>query len=357
MPLTHCQPTHRDDSPVLHTAVCPQCGGPVEPLDRFCGSCGAEQAAAALVHDAAVSQKHLRCQQCGAEVAVGPDQRSYTCAFCDSNYVAEFTPEESRRQTPEFVIGFALTPKEAMERFRRWLGQNHWFRPSDLKLSAIADKLRGVYLPFWSFSMLAQSSWSAAIGEHWYRTETYTTVENGKTVTKTRTVQETEWWDLEGRHHEYYSAYLISGSRGLSQNDAARIQPFHLAALRRYEPYFLAGWLSEEYSIEREAALEMSKDEFFRREQQAIADFLPGDTHRSLRATTHFDRIQSDLILLPIYLLTYRYRGKLYRFLLNGQTGRMDGDKPISWQKILWTVVAAILLVVLFVLLASGWSP
>ena len=46
----------------------------------------------------------------------------------------------------------------------------------------IEGKLRGVYLPFWSFSTLAQSTWSAEIGEHWYRTETYSTVENGRTV-------------------------------------------------------------------------------------------------------------------------------------------------------------------------------
>lgn len=297
-------------------------------------------------------QKFLRCENCGAEVAIDPDQRSYTCTFCDSNYVVEFTPDLSRRQTPEFVIGFAITPEQAMERFRQWLGRNPWFRPSDLKSSTIADKLKGVYLPFWSFSMLARSRWSAAIGEHWYRTETYTTRENGKTVTKTRRVQETEWWNLSGRHHQYYSGYLISGSRGLSQPDAMRIQPFHLAALKRYEPYFLAGWMSEEYSVEREAAVEVCKNEFFCREQNNIQAFLPGDTSRDLRVETSFDDVNSDLILLPIYLLSYRYRDKLYRFMMNGQTGKVAGNKPVSWIKIMLAVVGLILAVLL--LLAVG---
>jgi hypothetical protein len=350
--LTSSEPTTRDRGPVLHTHVCSRCGGPVEPLDRFCGACGAEQPVAAQVLETPPRQKFLRCENCGAEVAIDPDQRSYTCTFCDSNYVVEFTPDLSRRQTPEFVIGFAITPEQAMERFRQWLGRNPWFRPSDLKSSTIADKLKGVYLPFWSFSMLARSRWSAAIGEHWYRTETYTTRENGKTVTKTRTVQETEWWNLSGRHHQYYSGYLISGSRGLSQPDAMRIQPFHLAALKRYEPYFLAGWMSEEYSVEREAAVEVCKNEFFRREQNNIQAFLPGDTSRDLRVETSFDDVNSDLILLPIYLLSYRYRDKLYRFMMNGQTGKVAGNKPVSWIKIVLGVVGLILAVLL--LLAVG---
>jgi hypothetical protein len=265
--------------------------------------------------------------------------------------VVEFNPRETGRQGPEFVIGFAVTPEQALERFRQWLGSNSWFRPGDLKGAEIAEKLRGVYIPFWSFSMLARSTWSASIGEYWYRTETYTVVENGKTVTKTRTVRETEWWGLEGGHHEYYSGYLVSGSRGLSQREADRIKPFHLAALKRYEPYFLAGWLAEEYSIEREAALETSMAVFRHMEADAVAAFLPGDTHSDLRVETEFSDVGSDLVLLPVYVLSYRYRGKLYRFVLNGQTGKATGEKPVSGWRIGIAVAVAAALVGLGMLL------
>jgi hypothetical protein len=212
-------------------------------------------------------------------------------------------------------------------------------------MAQVSEKLKGVYLPFWSFSMLAHSRWSAQIGEYWYRTETYTTTENGKTVTKTRTVRETEWWSLSGNHHRYYSHYLVSGSRGLSQQEADRVKPFHLAALKRYEPYYLAGWLSEEYSVERDHALGVCQQEFYQREHQNVAAFLPGDTQRGLRVDTHFSDINSDLILLPIYLLSYRYRDKLYRFMVNGQTGKASGDKPLSWLKIGIAVVVALVIV------------
>ncbi|MFO0904757.1 MAG: zinc ribbon domain-containing protein [Pirellulales bacterium] len=386
-PLGELAPSSIVDAQVAapHGQPCPACGSPVEPLDKFCPACGTPNASTTLPPAAPPTtappiaaespipgelvapgtaaetpverhdlQKYFRCQQCGSEVGMDLNQRSYACPFCDSTYVAEFAPEATGRQRPEFVIGFAVTAQEAQTRFQHWIADNGWFRPGDLAMNAVADKMRGVYLPFWSFTMLAQSVWRADIGEFWYRTETYTTTDaSGKTETRTRQVRETEWWPLAGRHHRFYAGYLVSGSRGLSQAVADQIQPYNLPALRRYEPYFLAGWLCEEYSVDSQAALEVCRQEFFRREQSNIGAFLPGDTHRSLDVETQFSQISSDLCLLPVYVLSYHYRGKLFRFLVNGQTGKYWGDKPVSWGRI-WiaigvgaAVVAAIVAIIL----------
>jgi DNA-directed RNA polymerase subunit RPC12/RpoP len=340
---------------------CAFCATPVEPLDKFCPACGIANpdfdpaltngtSTHSVGASVPITQKHFKCQQCGAEVATEANQRSYVCPFCDSTYVVEFSPDQTGRQAPEFVIGFAITPEQAQESFRKWLRANCWFRPGDLASASVADKLKGVYLPFWSFSMLAQSQWQAQIGEYWYRTETYTTRDSkGNLVTRTRQVQETEWWPLAGRHHRYYSGFLVSGSRGLPQDQSLRIRPFNMPALKRYEPYYLAGWLAEEYSIERDNALAICQQEFERQEHSNIAAFLPGDTHRGLAASTEFSNVGSDLCLLPIYVLSYRYQDKVYRFLLNGQTGKLAGDKPISGQRI-----ALLILAILVVILAIG---
>jgi hypothetical protein len=334
---------------------CVACGSPVEPWDKFCPACGSphetpqQQAPAQQVP----VQRSFRCESCGSQVATDPDRRSYVCPFCDSTYVVEL-PADVGRQRPEFVIGFAVTRDEAHAKFRDWIRKNSWIRPGDLRRARIADKLQGIYLPFWSFSMLADSRWESVIGEYWYRTETYTTRNaDGKTVTRTRQVRETEWWPLSGRHHHYYSGYLVSGSRGLPQGDADRIKPFQLPALKRYQPYFLAGWMSEEYSVVREDALAHCQQEFRRREQQNISAFLPGDTYRSLQVHTEFSHVNSDLCLLPVYVLSYRYKQKLYRFLVNGQTGKVAGDKPVSPLRIGLAVGGGLLaLLLLFLVIA-----
>jgi hypothetical protein len=331
---------------------CANCGSPVDADDKFCNVCGAAQTVAEA--PAAGATRSIKCKNCGATINVPTDQRSVTCPFCDSNYVVDVPADEAaNRQPPEFVIGFAFTPEQALEKFRQWLRDGGMFRPGDLSSAKIEDKLRGVYLPFWSFSMLAESRWAAKIGEHWYRTETYTTIENGQSVTRTRTVTETEWWDLAGQHHNYYSGYLVSGSRGLPQDDAERIKPFRLESLKRYQPYFLAGWLSEEYSIDRDDALAACQQEFARWEKRNVESFLPGDTQSQVVVNCEFSDINSDLILLPVYLLSYRYGDKLYRFLLNGQTGKVAGDKPVSGLRIGLAVAIGIIIAIVIWWFAS----
>ncbi|GAA4423823.1 zinc ribbon domain-containing protein [Bremerella cremea] len=341
-----------------HGEPCSSCGCPIEPGDKFCPACGAPHqvtvAEEKKTPDDVALKKYFHCQTCGANVSIDPQELSYVCPFCDSTYVVEYSPDVSGRQLPEFVIPFRVTQEMAMEKFRAWIKGNAWYRPGDLHMAEIEDKLRGVYLPFWSFSMLAQSIWNASIGEYWYETETYTTMENGKMVTKTRRVQRTEWWPLSGKHHQYYSGYMISASKGLSQADADRIKPFSPLAAKRYQPYFLAGWAAEEYQMEIEDAKKICYEEFYRRERGNITRFLPGDTSREVNVHTEFSFEHSDLYLLPIYLLTYRYKDQVYRFLVNGQTGLINGDKPVSWTRIgaaigagVFAVVAIIILVML----------
>ncbi|MFM9116277.1 MAG: zinc ribbon domain-containing protein [Planctomycetota bacterium] len=358
----------------LAGSPCPHCGTPMDRQDTFCPACGhqprpapAESAETipvdivpATIAEPPIdpraaaerqSQQAFRCSKCGAAVSSDHSQRSVTCPFCDSPHVVEFAAEASGRQRPEYIVGFAITPEQAQQMFRQWLSEKGLFHPGDLARQAITDRIRGIYLPFWSFAMQTESEWTTQIGEYWYRTETYTTTDfQGKQVRATRTITETEWWPLSGKFHSYHSGYLVSGSRGLSQADAELIQPFQLSALRRFEPFYLAGWLCEEYSVPRAEAQQLCMAEFFRREQSGIQQFMPGDTNVGVQIRSTFERITSDLCLLPVYSFCYRYRGKVFRFLLNGQTGKMAGIKPYSTPRIL----VAITLIVLVFLLVLG---
>jgi hypothetical protein len=380
--------TWRDTSRSLASSLlpCQACGTPRQVGSRFCVACGIpfetpgeqqqglpsrerqvrdDQVGSANydVHDSvdpvSIETQQLqtrgetrsfRCDNCGSEVDVAADQRSLRCPFCDSSYVAELPSDERTSQRPEFIIGFEITREKAQEMFFQWLGKNSFFRPGDLKTKAISEKQQGVYIPFWHFSMTAQSQWSANIGEYWYRTETYTVKDaDGKTRQMTRTVQETEWWPLSGVFRKYYSGFMVSASKGLPQDESLAIQPYQLNKMMRYRPMYLAGWMSEEYSITKDAALQITQQEFRSRDRAAIANFLPGDVTSDLQVRTDLEVGGSDLVLLPVHVLSYRYRDTVYRFLVNGQTGKVYGQKPWSGSRIAATVVsiAMILLVII----------
>jgi len=43
--------------------------------------------------------------------------------------------------------------------------------------------------------------------------------------------------------------------------------------------------------------------------------------------------IRSEPVLLPTWIMAYRYRDRVYRFVANGQTGKATGHSPVSWRK------------------------
>ena len=66
---------------------------------------------------------------------------------------------------------------------------------------------------------------------------------------------------------------------------------------------------------------------------------VPGDTYRGLQVSNAFYSESFKHALLPIWFLSYRFRKKLYRVLVNGQTGEVEGEAPLSVVKILLLIV------------------
>ena len=48
------------------------------------------------------------------------------------------------------------------------------------------------------------------------------------------------------------------------------------------------------------------------------------------RSNTDYSDETFKHILLPIWMAAYKYGGKSYRFLVNGQTGEVQGERPYS---------------------------
>jgi hypothetical protein len=119
--------------------ICQHCGGPLAANDSFCGACGqAQTPAEAETPPAPENLRQFRCTSCGAILEGDPEQLSFTCPFCDSNFVVDSPGDSHHGPDPEFVVGFRITREQALEKFHQWLGSGSWFHPGDLKQSRIA---------------------------------------------------------------------------------------------------------------------------------------------------------------------------------------------------------------------------
>ncbi|MCK5038837.1 MAG: hypothetical protein KAS16_07030 [Thermoplasmata archaeon] len=340
---------------------CQSCGAPLrfEPDERGlkCEYCGSKEVIqverkAILEHDIFsapratgwdVKVKAITCDSCGARTTADL-KLSGNCAFCGSNFVKELEPDPNLIR-PETLIPFAIDKDRALWLYKKWLGKG-FFRPSNLKKLGRLKNIRGIYTPFWTYDCNAFSRWTAMSGYYYYVTETYRTSEG----TKTRRVRKTRWVPSNGQRSGFYNDTLIPASRGLDPELATKIYPYHLDRLVPYTSDFLAGWQAEEYGIPLEEGWITAQRKVRGSERSACARDIPGDTHTALSVYTDLSNITYKHILLPVWVAAYKYKKKTYHFLVNGQTGEVQGHAPISWLK-----VAGIVLLVVSTLLAAWY--
>ncbi len=280
----------------------------------------------------------IKCESCGATTVLGVELAD-ECAFCDSPMIKRL-PQHEDIITPENLVPFRIDHDEARTLYFHWIGRG-FFRPGNLKKVARLDKLKGIYTPFWTYDCHTYSEWTATSGDYYYETESYTTWENGERVSKTRRVRKVRWYPSSGSRKGFYDDQLIVASKGIDYHLMFEIYPFHLDGLVTYKPEYLSGWLAEEYSIGVRQGWYIAKDNVKKDEYKRCGNDVPGDTYRNLNVNTKFSDITYKHILLPIWTASYIYKGKLYHFLINGQTGELHGYKPISWAKVAAVAITA----------------
>ena len=290
-----------------------------------------------------VSTTALQCQQCGAAISYPDKVTSGACCFCGSHLVVE-KASNAQLITPESLIPFKVAKEQANEKFRGWVA-SLWFRPNDLKKMARVKDIDGVYAPFWTFDAQADTRWHAESGYHYYVTEEFTNSEGKK---ETRQVQHTRWEPSSGHHRGAYDDLLICASKGLSESLVRILEPYNTTQnLVGYQSSYLSGWGAEEYAVGPKEAWEKGQKRFEQNEYSACASEVPGDTHRNLNISMRLSQVTWKHCLLPVYIAAYRYHDKTYRFMVNGETGKVSGEAPYSFWKIFFAVVAVIALIVL----------
>jgi len=286
-----------------------------------------------------LSSKEIHCESCGSDTLISHDTVSISCPFCGSNHVNE-QAMSSRIIKPSGVLPFSVPKEEAESKFKSWIGAG-WFSPGNLSQKAQIDSLRGVYLPFWTFDAFTESHWKADAGYYYYVQEK---VRGPNGQIETRSVQKVRWQSASGYFDHFFDDTLICASHGVSQNMVDQVLPYHLDQVINFDNRYLLGWDTELYQKDLKAGYEIADrkmDDFI---HHACAGRIPGDTYRNLRIKTEKHRHTFKHLLLPLWIAGYTYNSKIFQFIVNGQSGKISGKKPVSWIKItLLIIVVAIL--------------
>lgn len=274
----------------------------------------------------------VRCSGCGARTVI-PGQAS-RCPFCRSPVVAE-VEALGELFAPESVLPFTIDARRAKQLFAEWIvGQ--WFAPNDLHRLARQDEPDGVYVPYWTYDAETTTDYTGMHGTHYM----VTVHKNGGP----REEQRTRWRPAEGRVEVMHDDVLVCASKTLTRDEVRQLDWWDLKELQPYEPAYLSGFAAERYSVGLAEGLEAAKEMMDSPIHAAIRRDIGGDDQQVLTKQVRVHGVRFKHLLLPVWISSFRYKDRVFRFVINARTGHIVADRPWSAIKIAFLVLVLLLI-------------
>jgi uncharacterized protein YbaR (Trm112 family) len=287
---------------------------------------------------------NVKCSGCGAELGLDPNVVSDTCPYCATPLVMSNTVSKNEMK-PHYLLPFKASAKETDDLFKRWI-RGLWFAPGNLKkLARIPNGMKGIYMPYWTYDAHTTSFYTGARGEIYYEPGTVVVVRDGRQTTETRMVQKIRWYDARGTVDVNFDDVLVSGSRSLPSEYVELLEPWDVKNLTSYDERFLSGFRTESYQIGPKEGFDAAKERMRPWIHQQITADIGGDVQQIHSVETQYGNITIKYVLFPLWINSYRYGRKVYRFLVNARTGEVQGERPWSIIKIAVFTVAVLFLV------------
>ena len=290
----------------------------------------------------------LHCKNCGANQHVEENYKSLHCVYCSMPLIIEDAYQEDWI-IPGAVLPFQIDQKKAHLVFKKWVN-GLWWAPNKLQKAALDPQhTKGLYAPFWTFDAQLKSNYTGQRGEYYYVTKT---VGSGK---DRRTVQErrTRWYPARGYVTGFVDDTLIKASNQKKGVIPKAVAKWDLKQLETFNTAFLAGFVTEKYTITLVDGHLSAKDEATAIARRWIRSDIGGDTQQISDMDMALTQETFKHILLPVYISAYMFKGKRYNFFVNGQTGTVAGERPYSFWKIFLFVLMCLAIIGGIVFLAN----
>lgn len=281
------------------------------------------------------------CPSCGAELICDETTAATQCPYCGNPTVipGQFTGT----LRPDWVIPFHLQKDDAMKALRQHY-EGKFLLPRRFRSENQVQKIQGVYVPFWMFDGSAEGSASYETA----RTRVYRRGDYEVTETDHFTVQRSGSLTFE--------RIPADASSRMPDDVMDSIEPYDYAGLKPFSTAYLPGFLANKYDVSSkdcsERAHRRAEATLYEELQNTVTGY---DTCTRTGGQCQIHESAVHYALLPVWLLSTRWNGKNFLFAMNGQTGRLVGDLPVSWGKFwaMFAILTAALSAVFYLILAA----
>jgi predicted Zn-ribbon and HTH transcriptional regulator len=280
--------------------------------------------------------KEIVCSNCGASFASTPYSISSNCPYCATPAITDF----QHNDIPKSMLPFSFNQEEAQKIFREWIG-SLWFAPSKLKDYVDGHKkLSGIYLPHWTYDSQTNTPYRGQRGDIYYVSVRKTVIVNGEQQEVESQEQRIRWTFAQGRIDLFFDDVTVGATDSIARNILDELSPWDTSALVPFDEKILSGFEASEYSIGLDDSFEIAKVKMDETITQHIKRDIGGDQQLIDYKETSHSHITYKNVLFPVWSTSFEWNNKNYVFGINGQTGKIVGDRPYSVAKIVSLVVA-----------------
>lgn len=330
-------------SPKSMTLLCPYCGSQKDiesSSDTIVKFDFKEMATNSTRYSPKSHNRTGSCPKCGAKESFSDFIFAKRCQYCDTPLVIDYSQEI----TPSEILPFKIPESEAKAIFKDWIG-SLWFAPNELKRVVDTQKrLEGVYLPYWLFDADSITAYSGMRGDAYYETVNVRRVVNGVERIEQEQVRKIRWTPVSGIVKRNFLDLSISADISIHPSLLRKIEPWDSSSSKGYREEFISGFNAREYARGFDTSHDEAVDMMMSIIEMDIRRDIGGDEQRIESMDPVLNNEKFSHKLFPVWTTHFRYKGKDYRYLINGFNGRVSGERPYSYWKIAGLITAILII-------------
>lgn len=283
------------------------------------------------------------CQNCGARIVADEHTVASFCAYCHNPVV--LVGRLSGEMAPQKIIPFRYGKDDAKKRFLEFV-RKKWFVPKAFFRPEQVERISGIYYPFWVTDVDADASMEAhATNVRVWRSGN-------------REYREVSHFQIHRRGNIHFEDLTTAALSDADKRMLEGILPFPSKALQPFSMPYLSGYTAKKRNLGRDDIKGELKARIDRYSEQILRGTVgPYSTLDVQAGRSRVLRSRWDYSLLPVWVLTYRSdRGKVYVYTMNGHTGKVHGELPVSKLKLsLFAFGLAVLLTGILTLIGGAF--
>ncbi len=261
------------------------------------------------------------CPNCGAEVIADEHTAASICVYCHSPVVHK--GKLSGQMMPDKIVPFKYGKDEAMKKFREF-AKKKWFLPRDFARKEQVERITGIYYPFW----VTDADTHAEMNAEGRKLRIWRVGNTEYT--------ETSRYIIERKGMIHFEDIVTSAFSEAEKEMLEGILPYPSDALVPFSMPQLAGFIAKKRNIERNQLSEEVKQRMNDYASRLLMNTVGGYNSTSVRGTKlNICKSTWEYTLMPIWLLKYKTKKRTYTYAMNGYTGKVYGELPISIPKVL----------------------